>query len=99
MTFDPSSALRGAGGDEGAGRNAANGWAGPPRDGVPPRQRCGAWRVAKGHVEGAFRDCVHDARTELRRHKQEGGERIYDSTSDDVFSKPSQSHFRGPKRP
>lgn len=30
---------------------------------------------------------------------RKGGMRIYDGTSDDVFSKPSQSHFRGPKRP
>lgn len=73
MTFDPSSALRGAGGDEGGGRDGANGWAGPRRDGVPPRQHCGTWGVAKGHVEGAFHYCVHDDQTELRRHKQEGG--------------------------
>lgn len=99
MTFDPWSARRGAGGDEGAGRDGANGWAGPRRDGVPPRQRCGAWRVAEGHVEGAFHHCVHDARTELRRHKQEGGMAIYDVTSDAVFSKASRSHLRGPKRP
>lgn len=99
VTFDPSSALRGAGGDEGAGRDGVNGGAGPRRDGVPPRQHCGTWRVTKGHVEGAFHHCVHDARTELRRHKQEGGMAIYDVTGDAVFSTASQSHFRGPERP
>lgn len=72
VTVDPSSALRGAGVDEWASGNAANGSGGSSKGRGPLARPCGVQRVAEGHVEGAFEYCVHVSRIQLQRHNQTG---------------------------
>lgn len=69
VTFDLSSAVRGASVDEGAGSGDANGSGGSLKRRGPLARSCGVQRVAEGQVEGAFYDCVHVSWTQLQRHK------------------------------
>lgn len=62
LNFDPQRALRSAGIDEAVvGRKRAGGHTGGT---------AGAQRVIERHVEGALQYGVHEAWTQLQRHKQ-----------------------------